>query len=46
MACSTLAEHDQILADRLQSELFIESGNTIDLSRFNAGFFRDVVDSI
>ena len=46
VACSTLAEHDQILADRLQSELCIESGNTIDLSRFNAGFFRDVVDSI
>ena len=46
MTCCALAEHDQVLADRLQSELCIESRYAVDFGRFDPCRIRNVVDRV
>ena len=44
MARGALTEHNQILADRLKTELGVEGSNAHDLGGGDAGFLRDQLD--
>lgn len=46
MARRALAEHDQILAHWLHSELGVEGGHTVELCFFHACLFRNVAQCL